>query len=182
MTCFPLSESTLIIDQGLLVKCLPATDQITRIKFTRSCFRSPLPLLNPKTLQVLNSVWGRNILIVGRVMSYRGRYVLQLGSVMSGALYLGGVMTVNRRTHTSRFFVGRQKICSSTTKNRLVCSSLKTFLARLFLDLIQIKNFEDQINFTGRDLSPAVTKLLHDLYLTQRQKATPFNLVTWVRG
>ena len=29
-------------------------------------------------------------------MSYRGRYVLQLGGVMSGALYLGGVMTVNQ--------------------------------------------------------------------------------------
>ena len=26
-------------------------------------------------------------------MPYRGRYVLQLGGVMSGALYLGGVMT-----------------------------------------------------------------------------------------
>ena len=43
-----------------------------------------------------------------------------------------------------------------------------------------MKNFEDQINFSGRDLSPSVTKLLHDLDLTQRQKATPFNLVSWV--
>ena len=32
-----------------------------------------------------------------------------------------------RLPHTSRFFVGRQKICSSATKNRLVCGGLLPF-------------------------------------------------------
>ena len=80
------------------------------------------------------------------------------------------------------FLSAEKKSAVLRHNNRLVCGSLKTFLARLFLDLIQMKNFEDQINFSGRDLCPAVTTLLHDLDLTQRQKATPFNLVTWVRG
>ena len=89
----------------LISYCLPATDQVIRIKFTRSCFRLTLRSLNPKALHpfrsssVLTQVRGHYILIVGGVLcviANRGHYVLRLGGVMSGALYLGGVMAVNR--------------------------------------------------------------------------------------
>ena len=53
-------------------------------------------------------------------MSHRGRYVLMLGGVISGALYLGGVMTVNRfaffdlkimnRSTRMLTFMGQQKV------------------------------------------------------------------------
>ena len=34
--------------------CLPVTDRVIRIKFTRSCIRSTLPVLNPKTLHAFH--------------------------------------------------------------------------------------------------------------------------------
>ena len=48
-----------------------------------SCFRLTLPLLNPSLTHISQKF----------LTQVRGRYVLQLGGVMSGALYLGGVMT-----------------------------------------------------------------------------------------